>query len=164
MLGKPIVIASAVASLATVAVAQEGLEPFSGKWQGSGEYVRLNGDRVDVQCRLDTEASSAFLNMKGRCTALVFISRDLSADIKAEGSRISGQYSGPEGAGAVEGERAGSALDLSIRWEKQVRGDETAEMKIEMVGPDRLRLRTFDRDPATNSMVAVTDLNLQRQQ
>ncbi|MCJ8521817.1 hypothetical protein MUU54_24085, partial [Rhizobium tarimense] len=45
-----------------------------------------------------------------------------------------------------------------------VRGDETAEMKIELLGPDRLRLRSFDRDPATNSMVAVTDLHLQRQQ
>lgn len=164
MLGRLAIITSAAASLATAPAAQESLEPFSGKWQGSGEYVRLNGDRVDVQCKLDTEGSAKSLNMNGRCTALVFISRDLIAHITADDSRISGQYSGPEGSGAVQGERVENTLDLSIRWEKPVRGDETAEMKIELLGPNRLRLRSFDRDAATNSMVAVTDLHLQRQQ
>ncbi len=132
MLGRLAIITTAVASLAPAAAAQEGLEQFSGEWQGSGEYVRLNGDRVGIKCRLETEAGAASLKMNGRCTALVLISRDLSADITVDGSRISGQYSGPEGTGAVQGERAGNRLDLAIRWEKQVRGDETAEMKIEM--------------------------------
>ncbi|HEV7433934.1 MAG TPA: hypothetical protein VGO22_03555 [Pseudorhizobium sp.] len=156
-------IASVLLFVPTTGLAQEGLEMFSGNWTGSGEFVRLNGDRVDVQCNLKTEASSASLIVNGRCTALVFISRDLSANIKAEGGIISGEYSGPEGNGSVQGERTGKALNLAIQWEKPVRGDKTASMKIEMIGADQLRLQTFDLDPATNSMAAVTDLNLQRQ-
>jgi hypothetical protein len=156
-------VASAFVTWATTSAAQEGLEMFSGSWKGSGEYIRLNGDRVNVQCDLETDASSASLNMNGRCTALVFISRSLSANIKSDGTRISGWYSGPEGKGAVRGEKKGTVLDLSVQWEKPVRGDDTARMQIEVVGKDRLWLRTFDLVPAMNSTVTVTDLDLQRQ-
>jgi hypothetical protein len=145
------------------ASSQEGLEMFAGQWNGGGEYVRLNGDRVNVRCDIETQASSTALSMNGRCTALVIISRKLSANIKSRGSRVFGHYSGPEGSGAVQGELAGTALGLSVQWEKPVRGDTAAEMKIEIVGADRLRLRTFDLDPATNTKVAVTDLDLRRQ-
>lgn len=159
---KTILVTSALLCSAATGTAQETLEQFTGDWQGSGEYVRLNGDKVTVQCALSSKATASGLNMNGRCTALLFISRDLSANIKAEGRRISGWYSGPEGNGALRGERTDHLLDLSIEWEKPVRGDNTARMQIEAVGRDRLRLITFDLDPSTNSTVAVTDLLLQR--
>jgi hypothetical protein len=152
-------IVSVLLASATSA-AEEGLESFSGSWRGNGEYVRLNGNRVNVKCTLETNVRAASLNMNGHCTALVFITQDLSATIEAEGSSITGRYSGPEGVGAVIGERAGKTLDLTVNWEEPVRGDESSEMKIELIGDNQLRLRTFDLDPASNSVTAVTDLDL----
>jgi hypothetical protein len=160
---KSILLASGLVTTMTGAAAQEGLQPFAGQWNGSGKYVRLNGNKVNVQCSLATAATSTSLDMNGRCTALVVIGRDLSANIKAEGNRISGRYSGPEGSGVIQGRRDGSTLHLVVQWEKPVRGDTTSDMQIEMIGSDRLRLRTFDEDGSTNSKVAVTDLDLRRE-
>ena len=150
-------------SSATMVSAQEGLEDFTGTWRGGGEYVRLNGDRVNVECTMNGEGGATSLTMSGRCTALGFITRDISAAVKEDGSRISGQYVGPEGGGAVQGERTGNTLNLAIQWQRPVRGNMTADLRIEITPSGALEIRTFEADPKTKSTVTVTDLRLQRQ-
>ena len=66
---------------------------------------------------------------------------------------------GPAG---LNGNRSGDALVLGIRWAKAVNGDRTAQLKLEKVGDNGMRLRTTDKDPATGKNIVISEINLNR--
>ena len=55
-----------------------------------------------------------------------------------------GSSTGPAG---LSGKRSGNALNLGIRWAKDVNGDRSAKLRLEKVGDNGMRLTTVDTDP-----------------
>jgi translation initiation factor 2 alpha subunit (eIF-2alpha) len=60
------------------------------------------------------------------------------------------------------GKRSGDAIDLDIHWAKDVNGDREAQMKIEKIGADGMRLTTVDTDPKTGKSVLTSQIDLSR--
>ena len=83
--------------------------------------------------------------------------------IKSNGSTYSGAYVGAgTGPARLNGKRAGNTLELGILWAKPVNGDRNAEMTIEKIGSDGMRLSTIDIDPKTGKSVVTSEINLRR--
>ena len=56
----------------------------------------------------------------------------------------------------------GNAINLAIRWAKEVNGDRIAKMTIEKIGSTGMRLTTVDTDPKTGKSVVTSQINLRR--
>lgn len=159
-------VAASVLSFGAVAHADEGafLGSLDGNWNGKGTVkVRTNSAPVNVKCKFATRTSADSLNLDGTCTGLLIISRAISADLKVNGDSYSGQYVGAgTGTAGLNGKRAGMAINLGIRWAKEVNGDRSARMTIQKVGADGLRLTTTDKDPKTGKSVVTSQIDLRR--
>ena len=84
------------------------------------------------------------------CTGMVVVSRAIGATIKTDGKSYKGTYIGSStGPAGLSGKRSGNALNLGIRWAKDVNGDRSAKLRLEKVGDNGMRLTTVDTDPAT---------------
>ncbi len=155
-----------ILSFATIANADERafLQSLAGEWSGRGTVVmRIGKPAINVNCRLRSTAGDASVSMKATCRGLLVVNRTISADLTARGNRYGGIYVGPAGGrSALTGRRKGNAIDLAVRWSKTVNGDRSAEMIIEKVGANGLRLRTIDRDPSTGRTVTTSDIALRR--
>ena len=165
------VMTAALLGLATIvaaptAQAQEAdfLSSLDGSFTGTGTVkVRTNSKPVKVTCTFSSNASGNALSLNGRCRGLVVVSRAISADLRAKGSRYSGTYVGAgTGPASLSGSRRGNAISLGVRWSKEVNGDRQAQLKVEKVGADRLRLTTTDKDPETGQSVVTSRIDLRR--
>lgn len=151
---------------AAPAVADENafLQSLSGDWRGNGTVVmRIGRPAVSVDCRLRSDAGAASISMKGNCSALAVFRRAISAELKARGARYSGVYVGPSGRpSTLSGNRKGGTINLAVRWSRVVNGDRRAEMTIQKVGDNGLRLRTVDHNPSNGKTVVTSDIRLVR--
>ncbi|MBB3592643.1 hypothetical protein FHX08_002987 [Rhizobium sp. BK529] len=141
------------------------LNSLAGDWSGGGMVLtRIGGAKVNVSCNLKSDASASAVAMNGSCRGLAFITRSFSANVKASGQRYTGNYTGPSGLPSrLVGSRRGDALTFNVTWARVTNGDRSANMMIQKVGQNGLRLQTVDRDPASGQSVVTSRIDLQRQ-
>jgi hypothetical protein len=60
------------------------------------------------------------------------------------------------------GTRRGDAIYLEVRWAKNVNGDRSAQMILQKIGDDGLKLSTNDVDPKSGKLVTTSEINLRR--
>ncbi|MGV1985386.1 hypothetical protein ACQZ5N_02100 [Agrobacterium sp. 22-221-1] len=134
---------------------REFLSSLKGTWAGKGTVItRIGTPPISVNCTL---------NMSGTCRGLLVVKRAIAADLSAKGGRYSGAYTGPSGRpSALSGTRQGNAINLTVRWNRDINGDRVAAMTIEKVGDNGLRLRTTDKDARTGKTVVTSDIRLVR--
>lgn len=142
----------------------EFLGSLEGSWAGKGTVkVRTNSDPINVDCTFSTDTSDTSLSLDGKCRGLVIVSRAISADLTASGTSYKGSYTGAgTGVAGLSGKRSGDAINLGIRWAKEVNGDRAAQMTVEKVGENGLRLTTVDEDPKSGERVVTSRIDLRR--
>src|SRR5947208_2824902 len=101
------------------------LRSFQGSFAGNGTLkVSANAPTVNISCTFKSGATSTSLSLNGKCRGLIRMTRAISADLKATGSGYRGVYIGSRtGPAQLNGSRSGNALNLGIRWAKEVNGD-----------------------------------------
>lgn len=148
------------------ALADEGryLRSLGGSWSGTGTVlVRTSSSPVTVTCHFTSNASASSLALDGKCRGLLVISRSIGSRLKSSGGKYSGTYTGSSsGVAQLTGTRRGNALNLAIRWAKNVNGDRSAQLTLEKVGTDGMKLSTTDIDPKTGKAVTTSEINLRR--
>jgi hypothetical protein len=140
------------------------LGSLEGKWAGGG-MVRVRVDRtpINVSCNFDSQATDVALSMRGTCRGLIVVSRSIGADLQFTGVNYSGTYVGPSGRkSTLFGKRRGSAINLTIHWAREVNGDRRANLTLERVGENGMKLVTVDVDPRSGNRVVTSEINLQR--
>lgn len=141
------------------------LRSFEGNWNGRGTVLtKIGANPVNVRCSLAFSTGSSSLSMQGNCRGLLVVRRSISANLQVSGQqRYSGTYVGPGGQpSSLSGRRQGTAINLAVRWAKPVNGDRAANMTIEKIGNDRVRLQTIDRDPQSGKSVVTSRIDLSR--
>ncbi|RWX81728.1 hypothetical protein EPK99_05580 [Neorhizobium lilium] len=140
------------------------LRPLAGQWKGSGMVLtRIGAKPINVTCGFDIGSGATNLSMKGNCRGLLVVRRSVNADIRANGQSYSGTYTGPSGIpSALSGSRKGNAINLAVRWARDINGDRSANMVLEKVADNRLLLQTIDKDPATGKSVVTSRIDLSR--
>src|SRR4029079_6072051 len=109
---------------------------------------------VKVSCKFSSDTTPSSMALDGRCTGLVVISRNIGANITTNGNGYRGVYRGSRtGPAALSGKQSGNSLNLAIRWAADVNGDRSAQLKLEKVGDNGMRLTTLDKDPKTGKRV-----------
>jgi hypothetical protein len=140
------------------------LKSLEGNWAGKGS-VKVDADSspINVNCKFASDTTESSMSLDGSCTGMVVVSRAIGADIKTDGKSYKGTYVGSStGPAGLSGKRSGNALNLGIRWAKDVNGDRSAKLRLEKVGDNGMRLTTMDTDPATGKSVVISDINLRR--
>ena len=149
------------------AISQEAdfLKSVAGNWTGDGTVkVRTNSSPVNVTCEFKSGSTETSLTLNGNCRGLVIVSRAISANLKIDKGKYSGSYVGAgTGTAGLSGNRKGNTINLGIRWAKEVNGDRSAQMSIQKVGDQGMRLTTVDTDPTTGKSVVTSQINLRRQ-
>ena len=140
------------------------LASFAGSWSGKGKFRLTTGSSpVTVSCALDADASPTSLSLDGKCRGMVVVSRRIGVKLKAAGAGFSGSYVGSTtGPAGLSGSLSGNAFDLSIRWAKAVNGDREAQMRVQKVGENGMKLTTVDVDPKTGKQVVTCEISLSR--
>ncbi len=143
---------------------EDFLKSIEGQWAGGGEVLtKIGGNKVDVSCRMQSDAQSSQFSMNGTCRALAVVTRSFKASVKASGDSYSGNYIGVSGKpSTLAGSREGNTINLNVTWANAIYGDRKAKMTIEKVGEDGLRIRTIDQDPTSGKSIVTTQLDLQR--
>ncbi|AFL50777.1 hypothetical protein ABIE78_003429 [Sinorhizobium fredii] len=140
------------------------LGSLEGQWAGGG-MVRVRVDRtpINVSCNFDSQATDVALSLKGTCRGLIVVSRSIGADLQFTGVNYSGTYVGPSGRkSTLIGKRRGSAINLTIHWAREVNGDRRANLTLQRVGENGMKLVTVDVDPRTGNRVVTSEINLQK--
>lgn len=143
---------------------QAFLGSLQGQWAGRG-MVKMRADArpINVSCNFDSQAAGAALSMRGTCRGLIVVSRSISADLQYTGANYKGIYVGPMGGrSGLVGKRRGDAINLTVRWAKEVNGDHRANMTVSKVGENGMRLTTIDVEPRSGKRVVTSDINLRR--
>jgi hypothetical protein len=140
------------------------LQSFKGNFAGKGTVqVTTDVPNVGVSCSFESNATSTSLSLDGNCRGLVVVSRAISANLKVTGAKYSGTYVGSRtGPAQLNGSRSGSAINLGIRWAKEVNGDRKAQMTVEKRGENGIRLTVTDTDPKTGKSVVTSRIDLSR--
>lgn len=163
---KPILVAASMAFAASAAHASEAafLNSLEGNWSGKGTVkVRTDSSPINVTCKFNSDATASSLSLDGNCRGMVIVSRAIGADLKVKGSKYAGSYIGAgTGTAGLSGGRSGNAINLGIRWAKDVNGDREARMTVEKVGENGMKLTTVDVDPQTGKSVVTSQINLRR--
>lgn len=163
---KALALSAAVLTGGTLAHADEStfLRTLDGNWRGKGEVrIRTNRNPINVTCDFTSGGKGAALMLDGRCRGLIVVSRKISADLKARGNNYSGAYVGAgTGTAGLNGKRRGDTISLAVRWAKEVNGDRQAQMRIEKLNQNAMRLTTTDKDPKTGRSVITSDITLER--
>ncbi|MDW6025532.1 hypothetical protein SAZ10_27595 [Mesorhizobium sp. BAC0120] len=159
-------IAAALALSPAIAHAAEVgfLNTLGGDWGGDGSVrIRTTMPSMPVKCRFSSTATESSMSLAGQCTSLAIFSRPLSATVKTNGKLYTGTYLGSKtGPATLRGTRSGNALNLEIRWARNVNGDRSAQLRIEKIGGDRMRLTTIDTNPQTGKIVITSQIDLRR--
>jgi hypothetical protein len=142
----------------------EFLKSLEGNWAGKGSVKpEADSSPISVNCKFASDTTATSMSLDGKCTGLVVISREIGADIETDGKSYKGTYIGSRtGPAGLSGKRSGNALNLGIRWAKNVNGDRSARLRLEKVGDNGMRLTTTDTDPATGRSIVISDINLRR--
>jgi hypothetical protein len=160
------VLAGCLSAAAGAAYADEAefLRSFQGDFAGKGTVkVTTDAPTVNVSCRFNSDATPTSLSLDGTCRGLVLVTRDISADLKSSGTKYTGTYVGSRtGPAQLSGSRSGDAINLGIRWAKEVNGDRKARMTVEKNGENGMRLTVVDIDPKTGESVVTSRIDLQR--
>jgi hypothetical protein len=163
---KPALVAGSMLFAVSGAHASEAafLNSLNGNWSGKGTVkVRTNSSPINVTCKFDSNATESSLSLDGNCRGMVIVSRAIGADLKVKGSKYSGSYVGAgTGTAGLNGSRSGNAINLGIRWAKEVNGDRKAQMTVEKVGENGMTLTTVDVDPESGKSVVTSQINLRR--
>jgi hypothetical protein len=140
------------------------LKSLAGEWTGSGMMKRTTASSpINLDCSFQSKANGEALSMTGICRGMIVLQREVSAQLKASGNQYAGRYIGPSGGiSNLSGGRRGDAINLSVRWSKLINGDRSADMTIQRVGDNSLRIRTVDRDPESGQQVVTSEINLTR--
>ncbi|MER8691455.1 hypothetical protein NKI77_05215 [Mesorhizobium opportunistum] len=140
------------------------LQSFKGNFAGKGIVkVTTDAPTVNVSCTFKSNATSTSLALDGNCRGLIVVTRAISADLKAAGAKYSGTYVGSRtGPAQLNGSRSGNAINLGIRWAKEVNGDRKAQMKVEKTGENGIRLTVVDTDPKTGKNIVTSRIDLRR--
>ncbi|AWI59822.1 hypothetical protein AB395_00004645 (plasmid) [Sinorhizobium fredii CCBAU 45436] len=140
------------------------LGSLEGRWAGGGMVrVRIDRTPINVSCNLNSQATDVALSLKGTCRGLILISRSIGADLQFTGANYSGTYVGPSGRkSTLTGKRRGSAINLTIHWAREVNGDRRANLTLQRVGENGMKLVTVDVDPKTGNSVVTSEINLQK--
>lgn len=140
------------------------LKSLAGQWSGTGVVKNpLTAPSVNVTCNFGSQASDTRLSMEGTCRGMLIITRSVGADIAVAGARYTGTYVGPSGrTSSLSGSRNGNAINLAIHWAKPVNGDRNANLTVEKVGDNGMRLTTIDVDPSSGKPVVTSEINLTR--
>ncbi|CCV15403.1 hypothetical protein [Mesorhizobium sp. STM 4661] len=140
------------------------LKSFGGSWSGKGTVkVEADSKPITINCKFASQATDNSLSLDGKCTGYVVFSRAIGADVKSNGKTYTGIYTGSStGPAGLNGKRSGNALILGIHWAKEVNGDRSAQLRLEKVGANGMRLTTMDKDPATGKTIVISDINLGR--
>jgi hypothetical protein len=86
-----------------------------------------------------------------------------SGSAPSDGTAYTGTYVGSRsGPAGLNGSREGNAINLDIHWAKNVNGDRDAELTVEKIGADDMRMTVTDVDPATGRMVVTSQIDLKR--
>jgi hypothetical protein len=140
------------------------LKSFAGSWVGKGT-VKVDADAqpIKITCKFASDATESSLSLDGKCTGYVVFSRAIGADVKTNGKTYTGTYTGSStGPAGLSGNRSGNALVLGIHWAKEVNGDRAAQLRLEKVGDNGMRLTTIDKDPATGKNIVISRIDLSR--
>jgi hypothetical protein len=160
-----VLVIAAVCLSAVTARADETpfLRSMSGSWSGTGTVkVRVNAPTLNVKCSFKSATTTRSLSLDGKCKSLAIFSRVI-ADLKYNGRIYAGSYIGPgTGRALLGGERSGNVLNLGITWARQVNGDRRAQLTIEKVGAQGMRLTTIDTDHNTGKSVVTSRIDLRR--
>lgn len=140
------------------------LASFAGSWSGKGKFrISAGASPMPVSCSFDAQTSATSLSLDGKCRGMMVVSRKIGVTLKTNGDGVSGSYIGSTtGPAGLSGRRQGSAFDLLIRWAKAVNGDREAQMTVEKVGEDGMKLTTTDVDPKTGQAVVTGEIDLNR--
>ncbi|RWM29294.1 hypothetical protein [Mesorhizobium sp.] len=140
------------------------LRSFQGSFAGDGTFkVSASAPTVNISCTFKSGATSTSLSLDGKCRGLILMTRAISADLKANGAGYTGVYVGSRtGPAQLNGSREGNALNLGIRWAKEVNGDRKAQLTVEKTGRDGMRLTVTDTDPKTGKTMVTSRIDLRR--
>ena len=159
-------LAASIAFAPSVVAASESdfLTSLEGNWTGTGTVkVRADASPVSISCKFNSDAAASSLALNGNCRGLFMFSRAVSANLKANGSSYKGSYLGAgSGKAGLQGRRNGNAINLTIRWAKEVNGDRDARLVVEKKGSNGMQLTTVDKDPTTGKEVITSQINLRR--
>ncbi|MCJ9673712.1 MULTISPECIES: hypothetical protein [unclassified Neorhizobium] len=147
-----------------LAAESDFLKTLSGNWSGEGTVlIRIGATPINVTCSFTSTAGATTLSMQGTCRGLLVVRRSISADLQASDRGYSGTYVGPSGQPSMlSGNRRGNAINLGVRWARVINGDRVANMTIEKIGNDRLRLQTVDKDLSSGKSVVTSRIDLSR--
>jgi hypothetical protein len=166
---KSLCVTALAAFLAGVTNAGANEAPFlktlAGQWAGGGMMKRTTSSSpINLDCSFQSKSNGEALSMTGICRGMIVLSREVSAQLTAAGNQYAGRYIGPSGGvSALSGGRSGDAINLAVRWSKLINGDRSANMTIQRVGDNSIRIRTVDRDPESGRQVVTSEINLRRQ-
>lgn len=157
------VLLTAVSLFAWPAAASEAdfLQTLSGEWAGGGQIrLKPQDEPIDVTCELSSTTSADAVSMRGSCSALIIMSREIGADLSVDGSTYSGTYTGSiHGPANLAGTRNGDTIDLSVSWPDSGR---EAAMSLSVTG-DALQIVTREGHPETQEQIVTSQLSFQRQ-
>jgi hypothetical protein len=160
-------LAGALIVVASAVQAEESafLKSLQGKWAGNGTVkMRTNAKPIAVSCRFDSSATDSSFSLDGSCRGLLVISRTIGADLKFNGATYTGSYIGAgTGKAGLIGSRRNDSINLDIRWAKKVNGDRNAQLVLQKVGNNGMKLTTVDLDPISGKPVVTSEINLLRQ-
>lgn len=161
-----LVMAGAICVSSSAFAAEEDfLKSIEGQWTGGGKVLTsIGGSNVNVTCKMKSDAEASSFSMNGNCRALAVVSRSFNADVTAKGNAYSGKYVGVSGKPSkLVGSRDGNTIAFNVTWAQPEYGDRDAQMTIQKVGDNGLRIRTIDQDPKSGKSVVTTQLDLKRQ-
>lgn len=140
------------------------LRSLQGKFSGKGTVrIRTNTPVMNITCNFTSDATASSLSLDGTCRAMLIMTRQISAHLKVKGESYTGTYVGSRsGPAGLSGSRKGDAINLDIHWAKIVNGDRDAELTVEKIGPDNMRMTVTDMDPTTGKMVVTSRIDLKR--
>ena len=158
-------VSLSAAAFAMPAQAEEAefLSRFEGTFKGSGSVSRNETENATkVNCTMNADSSQNSLSMSGTCRAAVIFSRKISASLQVdESGRYSGTYVGSSiGPARLSGKRQGDAVNLTITWPKEVRGDTKASMTIRNTGNGQVSIVITDEVPAGGPKQQVSNISL----
>lgn len=142
------------------------LQELSGSWSGEGEVrLRPTSNPMGVSCSLDSQANGTALSMDGSCSAMAIFSRQIGAELAADGSSYTGTYIGSaRGPAELAGSRSGDTIRLALQWPDGGSGEgpRAASMQVEALGEDRMRLVTVEEHPETGEEVVTAQIDFTR--
>lgn len=140
------------------------LHSLQGKFAGKGTVrLRTNMPVMNISCTFTSNATANSLSLDGTCRAMLIMTRQIRADLKTNGTTYTGTYIGSRtGPAGLKGRRVGNAINLDIHWAKIVNGDRDAELTVEKIGADDMRLTVTDMDPKTHKIVVTSRIDLKR--